>query len=106
MTLRGAPQRRGLGIELFEQVGEVGPGELPFERCGDALVVTLEAEEALLDVLKRGEVVGSESFALDNREVDLDLVEPTGVDRAVDGDQRGVGRLERRALRDARSRCP
>jgi hypothetical protein len=34
---------------------------------------------------QRGEIVGRQDFSLNNRETDLDLVEPTGVDRGVDG---------------------
>ena len=40
-------------------------------------------------VLERGEarkIVGREELALDDGEVDLDLVEPAGVDRGVDED--------------------
>ena len=41
----------------------------------------------LFEVVEVGEVVGREDFALDDREVDLGLVEPAGVDRGVDEDQ-------------------
>jgi hypothetical protein len=36
---------------------------------------------------KRGEIVGGEHLPLDNREVDFDLIEPTGVDGSVDQDR-------------------
>jgi hypothetical protein len=35
----------GWGIESFEEAVEVVAGELPFERLGDLLVVSSEAEE-------------------------------------------------------------
>ena len=71
------------GVESFEEAVEVVAGELPFERLGDLLVVSSEAEEPLFDGGEVGEVVGLQHLALDDREVDLDLVEPAGVDRRV-----------------------
>jgi len=44
----------------------------------------LEGKQALLQVIERAEVVGREDLALNDGEVDLDLVEPTGMDRNVD----------------------
>ncbi|HEV8103844.1 MAG TPA: hypothetical protein VGP69_08930 [Gaiellaceae bacterium] len=58
-----------------------------FERLRDLLVVSSEVEEALFDGSEVGEVVGLQHLALDDREVDLDLVEPAGVDRQVDEDE-------------------
>ena len=66
---------------------EVGAGELPLERLGDLLVAAAEREELLFERVEVGEVVGGQDFALDDREVDLGLVEPAGVDRGVDEDQ-------------------
>ena len=70
--------------ESAEDVVEVLPGELPLEGHGGLLVVALEVEQAALDLLKVREVVGGEHLSLDDREVDLDLVEPAGVRRCVD----------------------
>jgi len=66
--------------ELFREFAEVGPGEFPFEGGGDGLVVALEAQESGFNILERGEVVGNEGFTLNDRKIDLDLVEPAGVD--------------------------
>jgi hypothetical protein len=73
---------------------EVVAGELPLERLGDLLVVTAEAEQPLLEGGEFLEVVGLEDLALHDREVDLGLVEPGGVDRGVDHDEVGPGALE------------
>jgi hypothetical protein len=54
-----------------------------------AFVVGLESKETLLEFGQRTEVVGRKDFSLNDREVDLDLVEPTGMDRGVD--KNGVG---------------
>jgi len=54
----------------------------------------LETKEAILNFFERGEVVRCEHLSLDNGEVDLNLIEPTGMDRAVDGHDFGIGRLK------------
>ena len=69
---------------MLQDIREVAARELPFERAGDLLVVGLEIEQALLESIEIGEVVGREHLALDDREVDLQLVEPARVDRRVD----------------------
>ena len=66
-------------VEPFEQAVEVVSGELPFERLRDLLVVASECEQPFFGGGEVAEVVGLEQLALDDREVDLDLVEPTGV---------------------------
>ena len=69
-------------------------GEFPFEWRSDRLIVLLEAEEPILDFLKRAEVVGGEGLSFNDGEVDFDLIEPTGVDRSVHGDEIGKGCFE------------
>ncbi len=49
----------------------------------------LESEQALFEFGQRGEIVGRQDFSLNDREIDLDLVEPTGVDGSVDEDRVG-----------------
>jgi len=58
-------------------------GELPPEGHSVLLVAAFEREEALLDLIQAREVVGGERLALDEREVDLHLVQPRGVDGYV-----------------------
>src|SRR6266545_5391269 len=71
-------------VESPEQVVQVGGGEAPVERHRGLLVAVLEAEQPLGHLAKVGEVVGGQDLALHDREVDLDLVQPRGVDRQVD----------------------
>ena len=66
-------------------------GEGPPEGRGTMFVVGLESQQPLFELGQRTEVVGGENFSLNDRQVDLDLVEPTGMDRGVD--QNGVGPL-------------
>jgi hypothetical protein len=44
--------------------------------------------------LEGTEVIGSENLTLDDREVDLDLVQPTGMYRPMDKDQVGIALLQ------------
>lgn len=63
---------------------KVLPSELPFEGIGDLFEVAFEVLEAPFDLFEVVEVVGGEHLALDDGEVDLDLVEPAGVNWGVD----------------------
>src|SRR5437879_13624492 len=83
-----------LGSKALEQIGEVGSGELPLEGLGQDLVPSLEGEDVGGEIVERGSVRRGEDLALKDREVDLDLVQPAGVDRQVDGHQVGVGFLQ------------
>jgi len=56
--------------------------------------VLAEAQQPIGELIKRVEAVGAERLALDDREVELDLVEPGGVDREVDERQVLPGGLE------------
>ena len=66
------------------------PREFPLERFRDRLVMPLEGEEALLERFKGREVVGREDLPLQDGEVDFDLIEPTGVDGTMNGDDAGI----------------
>ena len=74
-----------------DQSVEIGTGELPLEWTRDALEVALELRQSLGHRLQAREVVRSQRLALHDREVDLDLVEPARVDRAVDRNQSRMG---------------
>jgi hypothetical protein len=58
---------------------EVAAGERPVERRGSGGEFGLEAEDAAGEVVDVVEVAGRERLALEDREGDLDLVEPRGV---------------------------
>jgi hypothetical protein len=81
-------------MDLGEQSIEVGAGELPLKGSCDPFVMVLESEQLSLYLGEVGEVVGSEHLALDDVEVDLDLVEPGGMHRKVDQNQLGEGALQ------------
>ena len=83
-----------MALETGQKGIEVSAGELPFERRSDLLVVLLEAQQAIFDVGKRGKVIRAEHLALDDGEVDFDLVEPTGMHRAMHRDDVAEGGLQ------------
>ena len=80
--------------EPRQKLDQVGAGELPLERPSHLLVAGLEGQDALAEVVERGGIAGSQHLALQDREVDLDLVDPACVDRQVDDNEVGIGSLE------------
>src|SRR5260370_28661862 len=76
-------------VKAGEEFVEVGAGEGPLKGAGGLLVVVLEGEQTLLEFGEGGEVIGSEDLALNDGEIDFDLIEPAGMDRGVDEDDRG-----------------
>ena len=78
-----------MAVEASEEFVQVGAGEGPLKWTGGLLVVVLEGQQALLESGEGGEVIGGEDLTLDDGEIDLNLVEPAGVDRGVDQHDRG-----------------
>ena len=68
-----------MGAESREESPKVLTRELPLEGTGSRLPVILKIEEALSQSVEIGKVIGREHLALNNREVDLDLIKPTSV---------------------------
>ena len=77
--------------EPGQEPHEILAGELPLKWAGDLLVVGFEAGETLLDFVERVKVIRGKNLALGDREIDLNLVEPTGMVRRVN--HPGVGPL-------------
>ena len=98
-TYSSSGQLQGLALcpaitHARDQGIEIGAGELPLERMSNALEVALEVRQSFGDCHQAREVVGGQHLALDDREVDFDLVEPTCMDRSVDRNQCRVGLRE------------
>ena len=72
-----------LGAESREESRKVLTRELPFEGTGSRLPVILQIEEALSQSVEIGKVIGREHLVLNNREVNLDLIELTGVNGSM-----------------------
>jgi hypothetical protein len=56
--------------------------------------MTLESQEALFEFGHRGDVVWREDLSLNDGEVDLDLIQPAGVNRCEDNDDVRPFRLQ------------
>ena len=76
-------------LELGQEYVQVTSRKCPFERFGGPLVAGLEGHHVPLQIGPALKVARGEQFALNDREVDLDLVEPTGVNRRMN--QNDVG---------------
>src|ERR1035437_1159409 len=77
-------RRLRLGCQGSKDTVQVEPGEPPFEGRGDRAVLLAEGNERGLELGERAPLGGLENLALDEAEVDLDLVQPGRVDRRVD----------------------
>jgi hypothetical protein len=63
-------------MDAGQDLVEAGAGESPVEGPGLGVGVALEGEDLLGEVVRVAEVIGSQELALDDGEVDLDLVQP------------------------------
>ena len=95
-----------LGSELRQERREILGREGPSKRGRRLLIVVFELAETVFDVSQGREVLRREHLALDDREVDLDLIQPAGVDRGMNEDEAWPRRAETRtrARPGARSR--
>jgi hypothetical protein len=81
-------------MKAGDQFIQVFAGEGPLERSGRLFIAFLETQESVLQRSQRPEIVGRENLALHDREINLDLIEPAGVHRSVNGNNRGPAVLE------------
>ena len=81
--------RQAFGVELGQERVQVAAGESPLERRSRLLVMALESQEALFEFDQRGEVIWCEDFSLNDGEIDLNLIEPTGVNRRMNQNDAG-----------------
>jgi len=72
----GEGRFRVVGVETLQHLGQVVSREAPIERARRVVVAVLEAAETIRQCSEVGEVSGLDDFALDDREHDLDLVQP------------------------------
>jgi hypothetical protein len=77
-----------------EQASEIPTGEAPFDGASEGFIAVLEGEQPVFDFGQAAKVARRQDLALDDREVDLDLIEPTRVDRSMDHGYCWMGSLE------------
>ena len=87
-------QGRASPVYPNDEIVEIFARELPLKRLGNLLVVASEPVQPLFESLKRGEVIGCEGLALEDGEIDLDLIEPACVHGGVNGNDRRPPLLE------------
>ena len=78
----------------MQHSNEIPSREPPFERLGDGFVMSLESQQAFCELLQGREIVWREDLSLEDREINLDLIEPTGMDGPLNEHQVGVFVLE------------
>lgn len=83
-------------VEFGEKRLQVGACKGPFEGRRRSLVMDLEREKALFEISQGRKVIRGKDLSLNDREIDLHLIEPTGVVRGVDED--GIGPLGAEAV--------
>ena len=81
-------------METGHKPSQILTGEGPAERSGGLFVALLESQKRLFQLGQRREIVGRENFALNDGEVDLHLVEPTGMVGSVQRNNRGPAGLQ------------
>ena len=87
-------------------MAEIIARESPFKRRCGLFVALLKVQEPLLELGQGREVIGGERLSLHDGEVNLDLVEPTGVNRGVHQDDvRPFDHSERRRWTAFWPRC-
>ena len=75
--------------QLGDQCVKIMACESPFERLRGSLITGLESHLGPPERAEVWKIAGREQLALDNGEVDLDLVQPTGMDRCMN--QNNIG---------------
>jgi len=82
------PRRPLLGVLALPAKWE-GPGVRPLEWGSCLFIAFLKIDEAKFKVGERGKVIEREHLSLDDREIDLNLIDPTGMNRGMH--QKSVG---------------
>ena len=80
--------------EFGDEYVKIATREGPFERLRGSLIAVLESHQTPPERTEVREVARCAQLTLDDGEVDLDLVQPAGVDRRVHEDQVRPGALE------------
>jgi hypothetical protein len=74
-------------VEAVEEIVEVAAGVAPIDRSGSLLPGSLEGSDTRGELVEVVEVPRGQCFALQDREVDLDLIEPGGMYGQVHQDE-------------------
>ena len=81
-------------LEFHQESSEISSSESPPEGMCQPGIAHLELKQTIPHLSQREEVIRCEHLALDNREIDFDLVEPTRIGRRVDHDDARMACLQ------------
>ncbi len=70
-----------LGVETVDKFAQFGACEVPIERLRATVVESRKVLDPILDRVEIRKVVRCEDLSLQDREVDLDLVQPACMNR-------------------------
>src|SRR5271166_2128390 len=90
LVVRRRRDERAFGFEFCQERLQSSAVELPLKRTRRSIAQFLVQPQSLLDFLQAGEVVRGQHLSLDDREVDLHLIEPTGMHGRMDQDRLAV----------------
>jgi hypothetical protein len=71
-------------LDVREQGDQLGTGKLPLKRCGPLVGQFFVQGQAELNRLQVGKGMRCQHLPLEDRAIDLHLIEPTGMDRSMD----------------------
>ena len=72
-----------LSRHFFQKLCRIGTGEFPFKRLGNGFEIAFQALHSISELRKRFKIIWCKNFSLKNREINLDLIQPTGMNRAM-----------------------
>src|SRR5208337_2012280 len=81
---------RAFGFQFRQELVQGSAVELPLKRARRSIAQFLVQPQSLLDLLQAGEVVWGQDLPLDDREVDLHMIQPTGMHGRMDQERLAV----------------
>ena len=87
----GRPEHLSLGVQLLQECLQSGAIEFPGKRAGLTIAELLVQKQPLLHFPQAREVIRGQDLSLNDRKVDLHLIQPTGMDWGMDEDCLAVG---------------
>ena len=87
--------------DLLESLQQIITSEVPAKRFRGLVVPLLEPQDTLFDSLFVRQIQRRERLAGQDREVDLDLIQPTGMRGQVNHGDVGIGSLQKRLVQHA-----
>ncbi len=78
------------GFQFCKELEQSGKVELPFKWARLSIAQLFVQPQSLLNFLQAGEIVRGEHLPLDDRKIDLHLIEPTGMHGRMNPNRRAI----------------